>query len=116
VPHLRPTIQAKTKHLLTTLAALPVAKRILFIDFEGINLSRSGLLCCGQLMYPGSNTIYILDNIVYSDVYSHTIEDTVGGKPFSLKACFEAEQFRKVTTCLLPRHLAWLLSGHPCKH
>jgi hypothetical protein len=73
-----------------------VADRILFIDFEGINLSRTGLLCCGQLMYPGSSTIYILDNVAFSDVYNHTIAATVGSKPLSLKVCFEAEEFRKV--------------------
>jgi exonuclease 3'-5' domain-containing protein 1 len=82
--------------LLNIIAALPKDDQVLFIDFEGINLSRSGVLCCGQLMYPGSSTIYILDNITYPQVFTLAIEKSIGTQPFSLQGCFESEDFRKV--------------------
>jgi exonuclease 3'-5' domain-containing protein 1 len=86
--------------MLKTIQDLPESDRILFVDFEGIDLSRTGVLCCGQLLCKNSNLIFILDNIAFPGIYNHTIMKTAADaaefQAFSLKTCFDSEQYRQV--------------------
>ena len=54
----------KMRSLLDELESLHYSRRVLYVDFEGINLSRYGKVCIGQLTYPASRTIYLLDFVV----------------------------------------------------
>ena len=55
---------SKMKSLLDEIESLPNSRRVLYLDFEGIDLSRSGKLCLGQLTYPASRSVYFLDFVV----------------------------------------------------
>ena len=44
--------EAKACGLVDMLEILPGERRVLFLDFEGINLCRDGKLCIGQLTIP----------------------------------------------------------------
>jgi ribonuclease D len=66
-------------------------ERVIYLDFEGVNLGRTGRLCLGQLIFPGSTTTYLLDFVALPTIMSHAAPGCT-----SLKAIFESSTWKKV--------------------
>jgi len=59
---------AKAGCLVDELMALPIPYRKMYMDFEGINLSRNGSVCIGQLSTPGTACVHLLDFVMLPNV------------------------------------------------
>jgi hypothetical protein len=65
--------------------------KLIFLDFEGINLNRHGKICLGQITWPGSPNVYLLDFIQLPGLM-----DIKNARGTSLKSLCEEEHFVKV--------------------
>lgn len=65
--------------------------RLIFLDFEGIDLSRHGKICLGQLTWPSSPFVYLLDFVALP-----RLMDVCNSRGTSLKSLCEEEQYIKV--------------------
>lgn len=91
VHHILCDSEPTTRDLLRVLDGLPTFQRKLYLDFEGIRLCRDGQLCLGQLTFPSSPTIYLLDYVVLPNIM--TVATPTGT---SLKSLFESSAWQKV--------------------
>lgn len=76
---------------LKDLDSLDPSKHFLNVDFEGIDLCKTGEVCLGQFSISESKTVYVVDFIVLSDAMS--LENTKG---LSIKKVMEDSKILKV--------------------
>lgn len=76
--------------LLETLVATPEDLRTLYMDFEGIDLSRFGKIFIGQLVIKSSKKVYLLDFIEFPDLLQSKHCGT------TLKEILEKDAWKKV--------------------
>lgn len=71
----------------------------LYLDFEGIDLSRNGKICLGQIYYPGAKAVYLVDFCALPPGF-HLLEAPPlpgsGRFPMSYKRLLEWDRIAKV--------------------
>jgi exonuclease 3'-5' domain-containing protein 1 len=76
--------------MLSTFSKIGNDKKQLNVDFEGVQLCRSGQICLGQFHETGSDVVYIVDFIALPQAFSYK------WKKISLKSLMEDPSFLKV--------------------